>query len=105
MLMMRPLVRNRREASRNVLKTPLRLMVIWRSNRASSLSAIVASCMMPALLTTTSMPPNAASAVSNRRATAGGIGDIGLRGDRAASGAPDLRHHRFGGAGVAGIVD
>ena len=40
----------------------------WRSNSASSLSAIVASRMMPALFTSTSTPPNAASAPSNMRA-------------------------------------
>jgi hypothetical protein len=33
------------------------------------------------------------------------IGDIGLRGDRAAPVALDLRDQRFGGGGVAGIVD
>ena len=35
----------------------------------------------------------------------GGIGDIGLRGDRAAPRGLDLRHQCIGGAGVAGIVD
>jgi hypothetical protein len=35
----------------------------------------------------------------------GGIGDIGLLGGRAAPVALDLRHQRFGGGGVAGIVD
>src|SRR4029077_19347522 len=60
--------------------------------------------MMPALLTTTSRPPNAASAVSNRRATAAGSA-ISACLAAAAPVALDLRHQRFGGGGVAGIVD
>ena len=57
-------------ASRKVLNVPFRLTATWRSNEASSLSAIVARVMIPALLISTSTPPNAVSAESNMRATA-----------------------------------
>jgi hypothetical protein len=67
---MRPPLRSRRAVSRIVLIEPLRLMAIWLSMRASSPSAMVASLMMPALLTRTSTPPNAVSAASHIRATA-----------------------------------
>ncbi|XQU71610.1 hypothetical protein OJJOAM_004399 [Cupriavidus sp. H18C1] len=63
-------MRRRRDASRSVLKVPFRLMATWLSNRASSLSASVASRMTPALLTSTSTPPKAVSAASNMRRTA-----------------------------------
>ena len=56
--MIRPPLFMRCAASRMPLKTPLRLTAMCRSNSASSASAIVASCMMPALLTSTSTWPN-----------------------------------------------
>ena len=69
-LTMRPPLRSRRAASRMVLKLPFRLTATCWSKAASSLSAILPSFMMPALLTSTSTPPNAASAASNRPRTA-----------------------------------
>ena len=47
---------------------------------------------MPALLTSTSMPPKAASAECRTDGRRRRIGDIGLRGDRAAAGALDAEH-------------
>ena len=67
---MRPPPRSRLAASRSVLKVPFRLIATWLSNSASVLSASAASFMTPALLTSTSTPPNAASAMANIRATA-----------------------------------
>ena len=64
--MIRPPLRKRRAASRMPLKVPCRLIAIWLANRASSLSAILASFMMPALFTRTLTPPKkAASAELN----------------------------------------
>ena len=72
-LMMRPPERMCLAASRMVLKLPLRLMSIMRSNAASSVSAMFDSDMTPALLTSTSMPPKAATASANRRRTSSGL--------------------------------
>jgi hypothetical protein len=71
-----PLLRSLRDASRSALKLPLRLIATWLSSRASSLSARLANRMIPALLTSTSTPPNAASATAFSDASVGlGIGD------------------------------
>ena len=97
--MIRPPLRSRFAASRSVLKVPFRLIAIRRSNSASSLSAIGASRMMPALFTSTSTPPKAASAVSNMR-DRGRVADVGLGGEGPAAGLLDLRDQRLGAPGL-----
>src|ERR1700753_2699506 len=80
-------------------------MATWRSNSSSSASAILASCMMPALLTRTSTPPKAVSAASNMRRTASASETSAL----AVSALPplslDLASQFLGGGFTAGIVD
>jgi hypothetical protein len=71
-LIMRPPSRISLVASRMVLKLPFRLMSIIRAKAASSVSARLASDMTPALLTSTSTPPNAATDSANRRRTSPG---------------------------------
>jgi hypothetical protein len=60
--------------------------------------------MIPALLTHVDAAERCLRSVE-QTGNGGGIGDIGLRGDRSASGALDLRHQRFGGGHFAGVVD
>jgi len=60
--------------------------------------------MMPALLISTSTPPNAVSAESNMRGHGGDIRDVGLSSHGPAAGALDPGDHRRRGSAVAGIV-
>jgi len=68
--MMRPAVAQPLRSFAQRVEGALRLTFTWRSKATSSVSARLESAMMPALLTSTSTPPNAASAASNMPRTA-----------------------------------
>ena len=70
--MMRPSLRYRFAPSRKALNVPFRLIAINLSKSLSLVSAMVDCERMPALFTSTSMPPNCLAANSNIAATAAG---------------------------------
>ena len=80
--MIRPPDFMRRAASRIPLNTPLRLMAMWRSKSASSDSAMLDSCMIPALFTSTSIATVRLLGKIEHLADRRRIADVGLDGAR-----------------------
>ena len=72
------------------------------SNSSSLVLANIRSRTMPALLTSTSSPPNASTAVWIEALGLRPVGDVGPAGDGFASGGGDLVDHALGGAAAAG---
>ena len=98
--MMRPPSRSRFAASRSVLKVPFRLIAIWLSNSASSLSAIERQLHDAGIV---DQHVDAAERRLRRVEHArdrGRVADVGLGGEGPAAGLLDLAGQRLGGAAL-----
>ena len=103
--MIRPPLRRRLAASRSALNVPLRLTFTWRSKAASSVSAMLDSCIIPALFD--QHVDTAERSLGRIEHAADGlrIAHVGFGGHRSATLALDFARQRLGGGGVARIVD
>ena len=103
--MMRPPSRSRLAASRSVLNVPFRLIAIWLSNSASSVSAIASQLHDAGIV---DQHVDAAERRLGRVEHARDrlrVADVGLGGDGAAAGLLDLADQRLGFGCAAGVID